>query len=82
MSVIDHVVTVHEAKSQLSRLIAEVESGRTVGIARGKGEPTVMLTRAVKPRRTIGWMSGTKVPADFDSMGSNEITEMFEGIGN
>lgn len=48
------VVTVHEAKTNLSRLIAEALEGRDVVIARGS-EPVVRLT-ALKPaaKRTFG----------------------------
>jgi len=39
MSLIDQVVTVHEAKSQLSRLIAEVEGGELSASLVGKVNP-------------------------------------------
>ena len=42
------VVNVHEAKTQLSRLLARVESGEEVVIAR-RGEPVARLV-ACKPR--------------------------------
>jgi len=41
-----------------------------------------MLTQANRPRRTMGWMTGTKIPDDFDTMGANEIADMFESSGN
>jgi hypothetical protein len=35
---------------------------------------------AEKPPRRIGFMKGQiKVPADFDTMGADEISDMFEG---
>jgi len=37
-----HVVNVHEAKTQLSRLLAQVEAGEDVVIAR-RGEPVARL---------------------------------------
>ncbi len=42
-----HVVNVHEAKTQLSRLLARVENGEDVVIAR-RGEPVARLV-ACKP---------------------------------
>jgi len=38
------IVTVHDAKTQLSRLIARAEAGEDIVIARGK-EPVVRLVR-------------------------------------
>jgi prevent-host-death family protein len=43
------VVTIHAAKTQLSRLIEEVNSGEHVVIARGK-DPVARLV-PIKPRR-------------------------------
>lgn len=42
------VVTIHEAKTHLSRLIARVLAGEEVTIARGK-EPVVKLTPVKEP---------------------------------
>ena len=52
-------VTIHEAKTQLSKLIARVEAGEEIVIARGK-EPVAKLT-ALKPakrRRIFGALKG------------------------
>jgi prevent-host-death family protein len=48
-------VNIHEAKTQLSRLIAKVEQGEEVVIARA-GEPVAKLIRAdrSKQRRRLG----------------------------
>ncbi len=43
------VVNVHQAKTQLSRLLAQVEAGEEVVIAR-RGEPVARLV-ACKPRK-------------------------------
>lgn len=61
-------VSVHEAKTHLSRLLARVSSGETVVIARG-GKPVARLV-------PIGAPSGPRVPgtddvrlrADFDRL--------------
>jgi prevent-host-death family protein len=50
-----HTVTIHEAKTHLSRLINEVLRGGSVVIARGKN-PVVKLVplRGARPRRRAG----------------------------
>ncbi|MDE0030149.1 MAG: type II toxin-antitoxin system prevent-host-death family antitoxin [Deltaproteobacteria bacterium] len=58
------VVNVHQAKTQLSRLLAQVEAGEDVVIAR-RGEPVARLVRC-KPRgkRQFGAMRGQIVVDD------------------
>lgn len=52
-------VTIHEAKTNLSKLIARAEAGEEIVIARGK-EPVVKLAPIVakQPRRVPGMMKG------------------------
>jgi prevent-host-death family protein len=52
-------VTVHAAKTQLSKLIARAEAGEEVIIARGK-KPVVRLVpiAEAKPQRRFGAMKG------------------------
>ncbi|HSB35789.1 MAG TPA: type II toxin-antitoxin system Phd/YefM family antitoxin [Thermoanaerobaculia bacterium] len=60
-------VTVHVAKTHLSRLIEKAEAGEEVVIARGK-VPVVRLVpvRAEKPRRRFGAFRGrARVSAAF-----------------
>jgi prevent-host-death family protein len=62
-------VNIHEAKTQLSRLIAKVEEGEEVIIARA-GEPVAKLIRADRStqRRKLGEYAGKIViAADFDA---------------
>ena len=62
-------VNIHEAKTQLSRLIAKVEQGEEVVIARA-GEPVAKLVRAdrSKQRRELGEYAGQIwIADDFDS---------------
>ncbi len=49
-------VNVHQAKSTLSALLAQVEAGEDIVIARN-GEPVAKLTRyrPAEPRRKGGW---------------------------
>jgi prevent-host-death family protein len=53
------IVTIHQAKTNLSKLIAEVEAGGEVVIARGK-TPVAKLTLAdpPRPKRVFGSMKG------------------------
>jgi prevent-host-death family protein len=54
------VVTVHYAKTHLSKLIAAVEAGEEVVIARGD-KPAVRLTtvsEVVRKPRKAGWLKG------------------------
>jgi antitoxin (DNA-binding transcriptional repressor) of toxin-antitoxin stability system len=60
-------VNVHEAKTQLSRLLQEVEEGEEIVIARN-GEPVAKLVRHVpeqKPREP-GWAKKGWMAPDFD----------------
>lgn len=61
-------VTIHEAKTHLSKLIAAVERGQEVVIAR-RDKPVVRLVieNPVKPKRTLGFLAGkvSKETIDF-----------------
>jgi prevent-host-death family protein len=47
---VETVVNVHEAKTHLSRLLARVEGGERITIARA-GRPVAVLQRIEEPRR-------------------------------
>ncbi len=53
-------VTLHEAKTHLSRLIAAVERGEEVVIAR-RDKPVVrmVIVKPAKPKRKLGFLAGT-----------------------
>ena len=62
-------VNIHEAKTQLSRLIARVEQGEEVLIARA-GEPVAKLVRAYPSKRSrkLGEYAGKIwIADDFDA---------------
>ena len=62
-------VNIHEAKTQLSRLIARVEQGEEVVIARA-GEPVAKLVRAGRAKRSrkLGAYAGKIwIADDFDA---------------
>lgn len=76
-------VNIHEAKTQLSRLIEQAVKGDSFIIAKA-GKPLVKVTRLDAPAagqvRRLGFMTGQiAVPDDFDRMGSEEIEQMFSG---
>ena len=74
-------VNIHEAKTHLSRLVAQAARGETVIIAKA-GKPLVKLVPVDAPakRSRIGFMKGEiKVPDDFDTMGQEEIERLFYG---
>ena len=74
-------VNVHEAKTHLSRLIAELESGSDDVIIARAGKPVARLTRvpAEKGRRVLGRDAGLfEVPDDFDEPLPLEVLKEFE----
>jgi prevent-host-death family protein len=76
-------VNIHEAKTQLSKLIEEASKGESFVIAKA-GRPVVKVTALAAPTgaqvRRLGFMAGQiSVPDDFDRMGKEEIEQMFGG---
>jgi antitoxin (DNA-binding transcriptional repressor) of toxin-antitoxin stability system len=59
-------VNVHEAKTHLSTLLAAVEGGEEIVIARA-GRPVALLSRFLIDKRPIGMDDGKiTIPEDFD----------------
>ncbi|MDR1490787.1 MAG: type II toxin-antitoxin system prevent-host-death family antitoxin [Desulfovibrio sp.] len=75
-------VNIHEAKTNLSRLIEKAVNGEPFIIAKS-GKPMVTVSACTPPpdpAKRIGFFSGMiEVPEDFDAMGREEIQTMFEG---
>lgn len=76
-------VNIHQAKTQLSRLIEEAVKGEPFIIAKA-GKPVVKVTALSVPTgaevRRLGFMAGQiVVPDDFDRMGGEDIERVFEG---
>jgi prevent-host-death family protein len=74
-------VNIHQAKTQLSKLIEEASKGESFIIAKA-GKPVVRVTALSAPTgaqvRRLGFMAGQiSVPDDFDRMGQEEIERMF-----
>lgn len=77
-------VNIHEAKTQLSRLVEQAAKGEPFIIAKS-GKPLVKVVALDAPEastgRPLGFMQGEiSVPADFDRMGQDEIERLF-GLG-
>lgn len=74
--------TVHQAKTNLSKLLAEAEAGEEVIIARDD-KPVVRLTpvAARKPTRKFGAYKGqfTVTDAFWEPMSEAELKEWYEG---
>jgi prevent-host-death family protein len=76
-------VNIHEAKTQLSKLVEEACKGEPFIIAKA-GKPVVKVTALATPTgnqvKRLGFMVGQfTVPDDFDQMGSEEIETIFGG---
>ena len=72
------IVNMHEAKSSLSRLVAQVAAGEEVVIARA-GKPVAKLVKyELEPRKLGGWEGKVWMADDFDET-DEELIALFEG---
>lgn len=74
---------IHDAKTQLSKLVEMAAKGESFVIAKG-GKPMVKVIALDAPEasqmKRFGFMAGQiEVPDDFNTMGANEIQDLFEG---
>lgn len=77
-----NTVNIHEAKTQLSRLVDRAARGEAFVIAKA-GKPLVKVSAVDAPSepKRLGFLKGEiEVPEDFDRMGEREIEALF-GIG-
>jgi prevent-host-death family protein len=74
-------VNIHEAKTQFSRIVEQVEAGEEIVIARA-GKPVARLVSlapvASTPRKLGLGKKHFTFPADFDNLNAGEIAGMFE----
>ncbi|AGT11052.1 type II toxin-antitoxin system Phd/YefM family antitoxin [Paracoccus aminophilus] len=73
-------VNMHEAKTNLSKLVEAAAKGESFVIARA-GKPLVKVTmlEGESPRR-LGFLAGQySIPDDFDRLGEEEIQGLFDG---
>ena len=76
-------VNIHEAKTNLSKLIEKAVKGEPFVIAKA-GKPLVKVIAldsvGRRPKR-LGFMEGQiKIPDDFDLMGRDDIEQLFTGV--
>jgi prevent-host-death family protein len=72
-------VNIHEAKTQLSKLVDRAAKGESFIIAKA-GKPLVKVAALDSPKKPkrLGFLRGEfEVPDDFDRMFENEIAAMF-----
>jgi len=78
------IVSIHEAKTHLSRLLDRAAKGEPFIIAKAS-KPLVKVVPLETPEagqvRRLGFMTGEiAVPDDFDRMGAAEIEQLFGGL--
>ena len=74
------IVNIHDAKTNLSKLLEEVYSGKDVVIAKA-GKPVAKIVKykhKAKPRKLGLWKGKVWVAPDFDEE-SEEINKLFYG---
>lgn len=72
-------VNIHAAKTQLSRLLEQVEEGEEIVIARaGKPIARIVPLEPRKPKRRLGILEGQyTVPDDFDDPLPDDVIDEF-----
>jgi prevent-host-death family protein len=73
-------VNIHEAKTQLSRLVEAASQGEEIVIAKaGKPMARLVPVQPVRKPRELGWLRGRfEVPDDFDAPLPDEVIAEFE----
>ena len=71
----DDMVSIHTAKTHLSRLLARVEAGEVITIARGRTPIAKLVPIASKAKREFGAMRGqiTIGPEFFEPLPEDEL---------
>jgi prevent-host-death family protein len=76
-----HIVNIHEAKTQFSKLVESAMNGEETIIAKS-GKPVAKLIpiSLEKPKRRLGVLKGKiKIADDFDAPLPDDILSSFEG---
>jgi prevent-host-death family protein len=78
-----NVVNIHQAKTQLSKLVEQAAQGESFIIAKA-GKPMVKVValdapQTKKPKRLDSLKGQFSIPDDFDRMFEKEIEQMFYG---
>ena len=73
---------IHEAKTNLSGILARVETGESFIVAKA-GKPLAKIipfSGENQPKRRTGFLKEhISIPDDFDTMGADIIAKLFEG---
>ncbi|MCE7875249.1 type II toxin-antitoxin system Phd/YefM family antitoxin [bacterium CPR1] len=73
------MVNVHQAKTQLSRLLERAHAGEEIIIAKN-GQPYARLVPLEAPRRTLGFLEGKlSVPQEFFAPLEEDELRLWEG---
>lgn len=77
------IYNIHDAKTQLSRLVEQAAKGEPFVIAKA-GKPMVKVTALQSPEppqaKRFGFLAGQiTVPDDFNTMGQAAIESLFDG---
>lgn len=76
-------INIHEAKTNLSRLVEEAAKGNVFIIAKA-GKPMVKVVPLAESdaidQKKLGFMAGEmSIPDDFDTLSAADIQALFEG---
>jgi prevent-host-death family protein len=71
----DEPISIHAAKTHLSRLIARAEAGEEIIIARGRKPVVKLVSLEAKPKRVFGRLKGRVSigPEFFEPLPSEEL---------
>ena len=73
-------VSIHDAKTHLSRLLRRVECGEEIVIARGNRPVARLVPIEAQRQRRLGTDRGLfRIPDDFDAPLPDEVIRDFEG---
>ncbi len=75
-----HIVNIHEAKTQFSKLVESAINGEETIIAKSGKPVAKIIPISQKPKRRPGVLKGKiKIADDFDAPLSEDILNSFEG---
>ena len=66
------VINVHEAKTQLSRLLDRAHTGEEIVLSKA-GKPYARLVPLEKPKRKLGFIKGSVDEGFFDPLPDSEL---------
>jgi prevent-host-death family protein len=80
---VSKIINMHDAKTQLSRLVEQAEAGEDIVLARA-GKPVVRLVPVrIAQRRKLGqWKGKVRMSKDFDAPLPDDLQRAWEGPRN